>query len=312
MERTTTNDLVARYKRKFGLSPSYPLSEAMVLQHWNLERQLARELLDSRREERWSIFERAYTALYKSCPWLNDAVDTSVHDDRLDFGHFLTLLRGAKDVYEVGSGKARLLGFLARHGYSCVATEITRERGERWTDERADVTWRCCDGVNLAEFEARDRYDAVVSTHVIEHFHPDDVATHLKNVHAILRPGGRYVLSMPHKHAGPMDLSEVFGLDEPVCMHLREYTWAETERALREAGFTGMKAVYIAPLALRRRLPIHFSGRLYLAYVKAVEAMMGAMPLTMRRKLSALGQLYLFRPEVFMVAHKPADAKPRA
>ena len=41
-----------------------------------------------------------------------------------------------------------------------------------------------------------------------------------------------------------MDLSEVFGLDEPICMHLREYTWSETERALREAGFTRMEAVY--------------------------------------------------------------------
>ncbi|MBP2316477.1 SAM-dependent methyltransferase [Azospirillum soli] len=304
MERLNAQELVARYKRKFGLAPSYPLSESMVLQHWDLERRLARELLDSRREERWSVFERCYTALYSACPWLNDAVDTSVQDDQLDFGHFLTLLKGATDVYEVGSGKARLLGFLARHGYRCVATEVTRERGERWIDERTNVTWRCCDGVNLAEFEPKEQYDAVVSTHVIEHFHPDDVIPHMENVHAILKPGGRYVLSMPHKHAGPMDLSEVFGLDEPICMHLREYTWAETEAALRKAGFERMEAVYIAPMSVRRRLPIHFSGRGYLAYVKAVEALLGAMPLTMRRKLGKLGQLYLFRPEVFMVAHK--------
>ncbi len=304
MEHLDSDELVSRYKRKFGLAPTYPLSEHMVRQHWDLERRLARELLDSPREERWNTFERAYTSLYTNCPWLNDAVDTSVQNDQLDFGHFLTLLKGAKDVYEVGSGKARLLGYLARHGFRCVATEITRERGERWTDERTNVTWRCCDGVNLAEFEPAEHYDAVVSTHVIEHFHPDDVLPHLKNVHAILKPGGRYVLSMPHKHAGPMDLSEVFGLDEPVCMHLREYTWAETERALRLAGFASVEAVYVAPMVLRRRLPIHFSGRLYLAYVKAVEAVLGAMPLTMRRKLGKLGQLYLFRPEVFMVAHK--------
>ncbi len=304
MERLNPQELVARYKRKFGLAPGYPLNESMVLQHWDLERQLARELLDSRREDRWSVFERCYTALYRNCPWLNDAVDTAGQNDDAEFGHFLTLLKGAPEVYEVGSGKARLLTYLARHGHRCVATEVTRERGERWAGADAGITWRCCDGVNLAEFEPRDRYDAVVSTHVIEHFHPDDVLPHMQNVHAILKPGGRYVLSMPHKHAGPMDLSEVFGLDEPICMHLREYTWAETEAALRKAGFTRMEAVYVAPMALRRRLPIHVASRAYLSYVKAVESALGALPFTIRRKLRKLGQLYLFRPEVFMVAHK--------
>ena len=308
MDTLTSDELVARYKRKFGLAPNYPLSETMVRQHWDLERQLARELLDSRREERWTVFERNYTTLYSECPWLNDAVDTAAQNDELDFRHFLPLLKGARDVYEVGSGKGRLLRYLARHGHRCVATEITRERGERWTDERSNVTWRCCDGVNLADFEPRGHYDAVVSTHVIEHFHPDDVPLHLSNVHAILKPGGRYVFCMPHKHAGPTDLSEVFGLDEPICMHLREYTWAETERALRDAGFTRMEAVYVAPMAVRRWLHIHGSSAGYLAYVKAVEAALGAMPLTLRRKLGKLGQLGLFRPEVFMVARKSHEA----
>ncbi|AWK89266.1 class I SAM-dependent methyltransferase (plasmid) [Azospirillum thermophilum] len=278
----------------------------MVQQHWELERRLARELLDSRKEERWDVFERCYTALYSACPWLNEAEqDASERNEDLDFRHFLDLLGGPKEVYEVGSGKARLLTYLARHGYKCVATEVTRERGERWTDERTNITWRCCDGVNLARFEPRDHYGAVVSTHVIEHFHPDDVPTHLENVYAILKPGGRYVFAMPHKLAGPADLSEVFGLEEPVCMHLREYDYREISAMLKAAGFTGLEAAYVAPMALRRYLPIRFSGRGYLAYVTAVETFLGSLPLTMRRKLSKLGQLYLFRPELFMIAHKP-------
>lgn len=298
-------DLIARYKRKFHLAPGYPLSEAMVRQHWDLERQLARELLDSRREDRWDVFERAYTTLYKGCPWLNDAEDdAATRNDDLDFSHFLKLLGGPQDVYEVGSGKARLLRYLARHGYRCVATEVTRERGERWIEDDPNITWRCCDGVNLAQFEPANRYDSVISTHVIEHFHPDDVAIHMANVHTILKPGGRYVLNMPHKYAGPMDLSEVFGLDEPICMHLREYTWAETAALLRQAGFDRIEAVYVAPMALRRRWNINFSGQAYLAYVTVVETFLGRLPLTLKRKLGRVGQLYLFRPEVFMVARK--------
>lgn len=79
MDTLTSDELVARYKRKFGLAPNYPLSETMVRQHWDLERQLARELLDSRREERWTVFERNYTTLYSECPWLNDAVIGRAH-----------------------------------------------------------------------------------------------------------------------------------------------------------------------------------------------------------------------------------------
>lgn len=296
--------LVERYKKKFGLCPKHPLDEQMVLGHWDLERRLACELLASRREDRWDVFERCYTTLYSECPWLNDAVDTSHYDDDLDFGHFLKLLDGARDVYEIGSGTARLLRYLAEHGLNCVATEITRERGQRIADAADAVQWRTSDGVNLTSFEQPGSFDAVISTHVIEHYHPDDFEPHLGNVHALLRPNGRYVFNMPHKFAGPMDLSEVFGLHEAVCMHLREYTWAETCAACRRAGFT-LEAVYVAPRGLRRLLPVKsFSGRGYLAYVRAVEALLGTLPVGLRQAVARRGAAFLFRPEVFMIAHK--------
>ncbi|PWC34711.1 methyltransferase [Azospirillum sp. TSO35-2] len=298
--------LVARYRRKFHLAPSYPLSADMVRRHWDLERSLARELLASRPDERWDVFERAYTTLYTGCPWLNDAEnDAATRDDDLDFRHFLSVLGGPQDVYEVGSGKARLLRYLARHGYRCVATEVTRERGAGWIEQDSNITWKNSDGVHLAQFEPPNRYDSVISTHVVEHMHPDDVATHMANVCQILKPGGKYVLSMPHKYAGPADLSEVFGLDEPVCMHLREYSWGETAALLRGAGFDRLEAVYVVPMALRRRKNIHFASRAYLGYVRAVEAFLGRLPLTLNRKLGRVGQLFMFRPEVFVVAHKP-------
>ncbi|WP_448192536.1 class I SAM-dependent methyltransferase [Azospirillum sp. sgz301742] len=297
--------LVERYKKKFGLSPMHPLNEQMVLGHWDLERRLAGELLASSPENRWDVFERCYTTLYSQCPWLNDAVDTSDYDDEVDFSHFLTLLDGVTDIYEIGSGKARLLSYLARHGFRCVATEITRERGQRYVDPGAAVQWRTTDGVNLTRFEQPGSFDAVISTHVIEHYHPDDFEPHLTNVHALLRPAGRYVFSMPHKFAGPMDLSEVFGLHEAVCMHLREYTWAETAAACRKAGFTRLEAVYVAPRSLRRRLPVRsFSGRGYLSYVRAVEMVLGTLPVNLRHAVAKRGAAFLFRPEVFMVAHK--------
>jgi SAM-dependent methyltransferase len=305
MLMTSNAQLVDRYRRKFGLSAQSAVNEQMVLKHWELERRLTNELLSSTPDERWGVFERCYTTLYHECPWLNEDVETGHRDDELDYGPFLKLLEGVKDIYEVGSGKAVLLSYLAKKGFRCVATEITRERGERYVDADAAVEWRNTDGIHLTRFEHPGSYDAVISTHVIEHMHPDDVPVHLTNAHALLRPNGRYILSMPHKFAGPMDLSEVFGLYEPVCMHLREYTWAETVEACKKAGFTRMEAVYLAPRRLRKMSPVKsFSGAGYLAYVLAVEAMMGALPVKLRQPLAKRGAAFLFRPEVFLVAHK--------
>ncbi|MBP2299104.1 class I SAM-dependent methyltransferase [Azospirillum picis] len=301
-------DVLARYRRKFHLSPACQLDMSMVRHHWDLERRLARELLGTPPEERWTAFEQAYTTLYQSCPWLNEAEDDArTRDDDLDFRHFLSILGGPQDVYEVGSGKARLLRYLARHGYRCVATEVTRERGAGWIEKDANIEWRCCDGVNLARFEPEGRYDSVISTHVVEHLHPDDVPAHMRNVAAILKPGGKYVLCMPHKYAGPCDLSDVFGLTDPVCMHLREYGWDETAAMLRAAGFGRIEAVYILPYRLRRHLKLHFASRAYFGYMRLVESVLGALPLTLNRKLGRIGQLFLFRPEVFIVAHKAPE-----
>jgi len=46
----------------------------MVLQHWDLERQLTNELLATIKENRWEIFEKCYTTLYHDLAWLNKLV----------------------------------------------------------------------------------------------------------------------------------------------------------------------------------------------------------------------------------------------
>ena len=74
---------------------------------------------------------------------------------------------------------------------------------------------------------------------------------------------------------------------------------------LREAGFARVEAVYVVPMAVRRHLNLHFASRAYFGYMRAVEAFLGLLPLTLNRKLGRIGQLYMFRPEVFLVAHKP-------
>jgi hypothetical protein len=51
-----------------------------------------------------------------------------------------------------------------------------------------------------------------------------------------LKPGGRYLVVTPNRLSGPHDISRAFD-DVARGFHLKEYTYGELSRALRQAGF---------------------------------------------------------------------------
>lgn len=234
---------LARYRAVYGLDDRVGYQQ--VRAHELLERELTEQLLASTPATRWGVFEQAYTRLYTELPWLNASATPLPPDGRIRAWRFLVPARAK--VYEIGSGRARLLQFLRSLGADCVATEITRERGERHAASADGLTWRNSDGIHLTNFESRSAYDCVISTQVIEHMHPDDVVTHLKEARELLKPGGRYLFDTPHPSSGPHDLSLVFGFDRARYMHLREYTWLEMRDHLRAAGYSRIEAVFHVP-----------------------------------------------------------------
>lgn len=243
------SDVVQRYRQNYGLGDEIGIEH--VEAHRELEGRLTRELLESTPESRWQVFSNAYTELYQSLPWLNETEESGP----AQLQAWLKLLPEPCDVFEVGSGRAALLRELVRHGHKCVATEITRERGSKHLAETDGLQWHITDGVHLASFEPDEAYDAVISTQVIEHFHPDDLMTHLEHARRILRPHGRYLFDTPHRSAGPHDLSAVFGSDRAEFMHLKEYTHDELTEALNTVGFGTVKAVIsVGGFAVQSRL----------------------------------------------------------
>ncbi len=243
--------------------------------------------------------------MFGECPWLNQADGDAREPDRA-FSHFATLLTGARRVYEVGSGKGALIGWLAARGFDCVGTEITPERGATHGVRAPNLEWHATDGVDLARRETPGTFDAVLSNQVLEHLHPDDVAAHFAGAAALLKPGGRYVLATPHRLSGPADLSEVFGLDRPVCFHLKEYGYDELAPVLHRAGFARLRAVYTAPLRLKRVIDVCWSSALYLGALRGAERLLDRLPQGLARGLvRRLHKLALWRPDVFLVAEKP-------
>jgi SAM-dependent methyltransferase len=210
-------------------------------------------------------------------------------------------------VYEIGSGKGRLIAALADRGYECTATEITRERGKKWTADRPSLRWTVSDGVHLERFEAPDSYDAAISDQVIEHLHPDDLVAHFVGVRAILKPGGRYAFATPHAFAGPSDVSLVFESERPQGMHLKEYTYRELQAAVSAAGFKRIDAVFRLPRAIRARCGRRVQplpSRTYFLYLRLMERAMGRLPHRRRRQAARVLRLGLWPSGITLVATK--------
>jgi SAM-dependent methyltransferase len=302
-------ELVRRYKNNYGIPDDAPVTEEMLLRHWMLERRLTCELLSSDPDHRWEVFERCYTTLYSELRWLNELVGAAWRESPVDDAEDWCRLIGSppKRVYEVGSGKGRLITGLVGRGYDCTATEITRERGKRWTAPHRPLRWTVSDGIHLDRFEPPASYDAVISDQVIEHFHPDDLVAHFRGAHAILKPGGRYAFATPHAFEGPFDVSRVFGCDRPEGMHLKEYTYRELLAALRAASFSRIEASLRLPRAVRARFggrPHTVPSRVYFTYLRGVERIIAPLPGRTRRLTARALRLALWTSGIKLVAIK--------
>ena len=291
-----TDEIVDRYRDNYALSSDVMVTKEMVQQHVDLESSLKEVLLRSTPEERSDVWAESYDRLYRELPWLVETSSIENHTPDLLFSPFLSLIPTGARVIEVGSGPGFLATYLTENGRPCVATEITAERGTR---EDGEVVWHLTDGIHLDSFEPPSSYDVVLSTQVIEHFHPDDVQRHFEGAFALAKPGGSYIFTTPHVFFGPADLSKVLRLDRAHFMHLKEYTHRDLGEIARRAGFSQIRAVYVPPAVVRKRLPFVLRSRLLYVFLSRLERLF-ASSRPPRIVLRAL----LFHGDVFIMATK--------
>jgi 2-polyprenyl-3-methyl-5-hydroxy-6-metoxy-1,4-benzoquinol methylase len=299
-------ELIYRYKKNFNIPTNAEVTEEMILRHWELEKRLTKELLASNPENRWEVFERCYSTLYGELEWLNRLIgtDSTIPPSQLYKDWVYLIGQPPKKIYEVGSGKGELITYLASCGFECRATEITRERGQKYVSEHSNLSLGISDGVHLERFEILNSYDVIISDQVIEHLHPGDLYEHLKGVFSILSSGGRYIFATPHRHAGPSDVSRVFKCDKPMGMHLKGYTYQELKELLERAGFKDIYAVLRIPTKITQLFGIYVkpeASRTYLAYLCDVEKLISLLPSqTFRRKAARL----LMLRNIFIITQK--------
>mgnify|MGYP000542520304 CR=1 FL=1 len=250
--------------------------------HFEVEHELAGRLLRSTREERARLYQTLYDELFARVPDHPRRVRRESEESiRRALAARLALLRpflSGVDVFlEIAPGDCTLAFEVCRHARQVLAADISDQTGGRATVP-ANFKLVVYDGYRLDLPEAS--VDLAFSYQFLEHLHPEDMEGHLALICRLLKPGGAYVFSTPHRFSGPHDISRHFS-DEPAGFHLKEWTYGELFALLRQTGFA---SAYTYRFGQPRRQAA------WNAAVLGVERILGWLPRNLQR--AASGRLF--------------------
>jgi len=149
-------------------------------------------------------------------------------------------LRGLKPdapVIEVGCGDASFTMDLARHSSCVTAIDISAGQIEENARRLPAITFLQHDVSERFPFEDSE-FEVVWCSEVLEHLF--DPAFALREMHRILRPGGRLLVTVPYHGILKNVLIALFRWNQhfaPDNPHIRFYTKETLARIVREAGF---------------------------------------------------------------------------
>ncbi len=128
---------------------------------------------------------------------------------------------------EIGSGPGWDADALEEAGMTVRRTDITQAFIEGQRDRGMQV-----DRLDAINDDLGGPYDAVVALHVLQHVEPDDLPAVLGKVAGAVRPGGRFLVSIPRGEGAGWEVGES---GSPYYRAL--WTEAEFTAALAQAGF---------------------------------------------------------------------------
>jgi glycosyltransferase involved in cell wall biosynthesis len=135
-------------------------------------------------------------------------------------------------VLEIGAGIGNLTRVLIPRVKCYVASDIEGEHLARLATRFQhchNLHVRSCNLATAADFrDLAGSMDTVVCLNVLEHV--EDDMQGLRNIHSVLRPGGRAIVLVPHGQ-------EIFGSLDEALGHYRRYSHEELKKKMEAAGF---------------------------------------------------------------------------
>lgn len=252
-----------------------------IREHYAVERELADRLRRSTRAERTELFKTLYSELFERVPNHGRLVrrDTPEESARAVAARLRLVephLAGVETFLEFAPGDCRLAWKVCEAVPRVIGVDISDQTGGGARPGNFELI--VYDGYRVGLPGACA--DLVFSYQFIEHLHPDDVLLHFKLVHRLLKPGGRYIFSTPHRFSGPHDISRFFS-DVPQGFHLKEWTYRELAVVAEKAGFTSWHTFRCGRLR---------ASGLVNEVTVAGELVLGRLPRRLQRKLA--GRLF--------------------
>lgn len=262
---------------------------------------LREELLASTRHNRADVTRDVYDRLFDQIPWhkahtMDPSYEFAYEEEW--FRQYGPLTRPTDTLVDLGCGRGGLIHQFATAVHDCIGID-TSAAMVALAKRDAPANARFLVGDLLAPPLPPASVDFVVSRQVMEHLHPDDVPDHLRSVHELLEPGGRFLIETPSRLTGPWDISRGF---TPVAtgFHLREYTNGELAGMLRRAGFRRVRSVAVPTRILRHLGRFRRHAYVPASFKTIVERPLAAAPSGVR---SALAGPLTVR-EVLLVAER--------
>jgi 2-polyprenyl-3-methyl-5-hydroxy-6-metoxy-1,4-benzoquinol methylase len=208
-----------------------------------IEDELAQRLSHASPGERAKLYGAVYDRIYE--------MHLSRDPQTLDFGAgpeligFLDkLTQRGDEVLEVGCGGGLLAIEMARRGRQVLAIDVSErilDQARRRARGVRGLTFALSTGTKIPAPDGS--FDFAYSVEVLEHLHAEDVAWHFREMHRVLRPGGRYWILTPN-HLDSIGSAERFGVGVNAShdVHLKEWTYGELEGELLGAGFTSLRS----------------------------------------------------------------------
>lgn len=157
-------------------------------------------------------------------------------------------------VLEIGAGIGNLTRALIPRRSCYIATDIDAEHLARLAtrfQHRPNLSIRYCDLEQRAGFtDLSASVDSVICLNVLEHIEND--LEGLRNIHSVLREGGRAIILVPHDQ-------EVFGTLDVALGHYRRYSHEELKGKMEQVGFRVERILDFNRIS---RPPWYVSGRI--------------------------------------------------
>lgn len=217
---------------------------AQVREHYEIEREIASRLRNSKAHERATLYAWAYDELFRRVPH-HPMLETRDGEELIpaaqrEINVLGTFINEHSTYLEVGPGDCLFAIEVAKRVKKVYAVDVSTEITKKLRPpENFELV--LSDGTSIPV--GAETADVIFSNQLMEHLHPDDAAMQLGNIFRSLRASGVYYCVTPNRLSGPHDVSRRFD-DEATGLHLKEYTVSELDAMFRQAGFSKTKVYF--------------------------------------------------------------------